>query len=133
MSRHPLIADLASCSDRSAREKLLIAMLLDSLAIADALASYADGPGDTQRSLSPQHGVGMAYTARGPVFHSIRLAADERVEDWKLLAPTDWHLAHRGLLHQLLRASNGNNDVDVCAVDPCAPWRIQRMEETAHA
>ena len=68
----------------------LIAQLLDTLVIAGHLL---DEQSTYPVSAWPVQGVGLgrAVTARGP-FHQVAVNA-RAVEDWRVLAPTDWHFA----------------------------------------
>ena len=80
-------------------------------------------------------GLGRAVTARGPVFHRVALDAEGHVEDWRVLAPTDWHFAPGGALE--IEANRRPLTADqlrllVLGFDPCAPWSLQ-LGETAHA
>jgi hypothetical protein len=130
MGRHPLIDALAPRSDMPARARLLLAMLLDTVAVAYALDGAPLPCPTTQRQLH-RGAAGRADTSRGPLFHFVSLDDQSRVQAWRVLAPTDWHVARDGLLQQLLRTEDADPQpaISVNAVDPCAPWRI--CEETS--
>ncbi len=73
-------------------------------------------------------GMGRAVTARGPVFHRVRLETDrDTVADWRVLAPTDWHFSPAGPVAKALPAMTNPRAIRklVGAFDPCAPWSLQ--------
>jgi len=74
----------------------------------------------------------LAYTemARGLLVHWTRLVPDRgagtwRVEDYRLLAPTDWNFHPNGALARYLRktppAGHDTLRLLVAALDPCMP------------
>jgi coenzyme F420-reducing hydrogenase alpha subunit len=79
-------------------------------------------------------GAGMAETARGPLIHWVRAAAG-RVDDVRVVAPTDWTFHPGGVLRRaLVDVAAGptlTRDVGwlVLALDPCVPWSV----EVSHA
>jgi hypothetical protein len=126
MARDPLCAALQV----GLLEQRLLSQLLDTRAILAALTG--DGREETRQCswpLSEGLGMGCALTARGPVFHRVELD-DKRpgkVADWRVIAPTDWHLSASGPVVQA--ASSGVFSVKwlrflVAGLDPCAPWTI---------
>ncbi|GAB5413626.1 MAG: hypothetical protein Cons2KO_12290 [Congregibacter sp.] len=128
MARHPLVEALQTRSDIRTDVALLLAMLLDTLAIAEALADpEADNnnPAPSLDAEASQRGLGWAITARGPLFHRAELDAENRVVDWQSLAPTDWHFASGGVVEALIRQRDASalNGV-MLAVDPCAAWDV---------
>ena len=135
MRRHALVDALAPRIELPARVRLLLAMLLDTLAIAAALRDAPLAHAPVQQPLI-NGAVGRADTARGPLFHRVVLDGRDRVEHWTVLAPTDWHLAPGGLLERLLAEPQpaGDYGISVQAVDPCAPWHVgSPAGEAAHA
>jgi hypothetical protein len=125
LGRHELVPALARAAELPLRARLLHAMLLDTLALAEALRGNTREEAAQQKHLADA-GVGRALTARGPLFHRVRLDAGGRVADWQLLSPTDWHVADDGLLAVLLHRDRDAGEValSVSAVDPCAPWSL---------
>lgn len=135
MRRHALVDAIAPRIELPAQARLLLAMLLDTLALAAALRD-APLPHATVQQPLVLGAVGRADTARGPLFHHVVLDSQDRVEHWAVLAPTDWHLAPGGLLERLLAEPQPTGDygISVQAVDPCAPWHVgSPAEEAAHA
>ena len=129
MSRDALIAELhrESVSPVLAR---ILAQVLDMRVIYRALCSGTEARSDSH-GWSAQPGIGIAMTARGPVFHRVRLdpADPETVADWRVLAPTDWHFGPRGPVVRELRelgelASPAAMRLLIASFDPCAPWSL---------
>jgi hypothetical protein len=108
----------------------LLAMVADAWALSRGLPLGADasGAGHTVgRHLGSRTGLGSAQTARGPVFHRVRIGKDDRVQDWRVLAPTDWHFAPNGPVMAAAKALDPNHEalaLLVLSYDPCAPWRL---------
>jgi Ni,Fe-hydrogenase I large subunit len=127
MARAPLIEELAAADQVGARERLL-ALVLDTALIAEALQAGQSPPDPVATSVPVEDraGLGSAVTARGPVFHRVILDADGRVESWRAVAPTDWHFAPEGPVARAL-SSQGSPDAMrrlVASFDPCAAWEL---------
>ena len=75
-------------------------------------------------------GAGGADTARGPLVYWVR-ASPERVEDVRVVAPTDWTFHPRGALRSALLGVESRPTLArdagwlVLALDPCVPWTIE--------
>ena len=75
-------------------------------------------------------GVGSARTARGPLVYWVH-AAPGRVEDVRVVAPTDWTFHPRGVLHEALLGSEACSTLErdagwlILALDPCVPWTVE--------
>lgn len=126
MGRDPLIEELLARLGPTPAARL-IATLLDTRAIAAGL----EGSGATKAprrswTLDPGCGLGVAVTARGPVFH--RVSLDERdsvvIGDWRVLAPTDWHFSPDGPVAATHQRNPEALRFVVASFDPCAPWRV---------
>lgn len=133
MCRHPLVEVTGNSELFGALSRRLVAQLLDTLVIAGHLLDERSTYPLSAWPLGDRVGLGRANTARGPVFHRVALDEDDRVRDWRVLAPTDWHFAADGpLVHEAGRL-DGDNDMLallVAGFDPCAPWSIR---EANHA
>ena len=128
MARDALIPGLPAATGKPVLARIL-AQVLDMRVIYRALrdAPQAD-PGGASRSDRPGIGTGTAMTARGPVLHQVRLdpADPDRVFDWRVLAPTDWHFGPRGpVLRDLAGlAAPAAMRLLIASYDPCAPWTL---------
>lgn len=110
----------------------VLALLLDGERIGrELLAAARSDAVDAGRSAWPEAagvGVGCARTARGAVFHRVRIDAEgDRIVDWRALAPTDWHFAPGGAVAATCAALDGDQGAVPFAVagfDACAPVRV---------
>lgn len=130
MCRHPLVEEIASSELFGALSRRLVAQVLDTLVIAGHLLDERSTYPLSAWPLGDRIGLGRANTARGPVFHRVALDEDDRVRDWRVLAPTDWHFAAEGPLAHEAGRIDGDNDmlaILVMGFDPCAPWSIQEQ------
>jgi len=79
-----------------------------------------------------QGGLGRVEAARGRLYHRVRLAG-ERIETYRILAPTEWNFHPQGLITQSLRNVHAANDDEwlaigrliVNAIDPCVQCRLE--------
>jgi Ni,Fe-hydrogenase I large subunit len=129
MARDPLVIRLQEELGATILARRL-AQVLELRVIARALAGGAGKTGCMASGWPAGAGVGMgrAVTARGPVYHRVRLAADrDTVADWRVLAPTDWHFSPTGPVARALPAMRDPAAIRalVGAFDPCAPWALQ--------
>lgn len=78
----------------------------------------------------PGVGVGAAETARGPLVYWVR-ATPSKVDDVRVVAPTDWTFHPRGVLRRALVGAEARGSLVrdagwlVLALDPCVPWSIE--------
>ena len=129
MARDALIPGLPGATGKPVLARVL-AQVLDMRVIYRALRDPpAEPPGGDGRTDRPGTGLGCALTARGPVLHQVRLdpADPDRVADWRVLAPTDWHFGPRGpVLRDLAGLDNSAAmRLLIASYDPCAPWTLQ--------
>jgi len=88
---------------------------------------------------TPREGFATAETSRGRLYHWVRLAADGRIEDDQIVAPTEWNFHPTGpFVEALLGASVSRGRVERRIVqlaglfDPCVPFRVE-VREHRHA
>lgn len=129
MQRDPLVAALQDELGSTLLARRL-AQVLELRVIARALAGGERQGGSMTSgwSTDTRAGMGRAVTARGPVFHRVRLETDrDTVADWRVLAPTDWHFSPAGPVAKALPAMANPSAIRslVGAFDPCAPWALQ--------
>lgn len=125
MARDTLTAEIGRHTGSLTLARLL-AQVLDQRVIYRALHSDRAEVNENYRWAGPGgSGVGCAITARGPVFHRVRLDVD-RIADWRVLAPTDWHFGPRGPVVRDLRELSTPEAMRLLVVsyDPCAPWSL---------
>lgn len=103
----------------------LFAMVIEAAATAEALRTWFTAiERNTETAL-----IGEGLTARGPVYHAVRLDGDV-VEDWRILAPTDWHFAPDSAAATELRDApqgridRGHAELVIASFDPCARVRL---------
>lgn len=91
-----------------------------------------------------REGLGWCEMARGLLVHWVRLDADDRIADYRVLAPTEWNFHPAGSAAKALAACAGQAPsavVDMAqllataaAYDPCVELRLQdRAQEPADA
>ena len=77
-------------------------------------------------------GIAAVQTARGLLLHAVRLE-DERVADYRIVAPTDWNFHPDGALARGLLGLEVEDattlvqraGLAVLALDPCVAFRIE--------
>jgi hypothetical protein len=148
MGRDPLVVELQGSMGSTVLSRLL-AQVLDARFIVRALLENRAEQQSTAQSHAwsnaqaddANSGIGCAVTARGPVFHQVRLAAGagtaaDTVADWRVLAPTDWHFGRRGPvareLANLATPTREHVALLVASYDPCAPWTLHQAGAAAH-
>lgn len=83
--------------------------------------------------LAPAVGRALVETARGLLMHEVRLDADGRVADYRIVAPTEWNFHPEGPLHGWLVGCNAGDEEQlrslvgraVLALDPCVRWELE--------
>ena len=116
------------------------ARIIDILAcIAELERGEKDPPAPRAVSPSPREGFATAETCRGRLYHWVRLAADGRIEDYRIVAPTEWNFHPTGpfveaLLGAPVRRGRAERGIAQLAglFDPCVPFRVE-VKEHRHA
>jgi hypothetical protein len=135
MARDPLITALSCEPGLALTCQRLLAQVLDTRYIAAELHKdpSENTGGSDAGSRSPGPGLGVATTARGPVFHRVQLEADSnRVADWRVLAPTDWHCSNSGPLMDSVADCVPTPEalrLLVAGFDPCVAWEVVSGEQ----
>jgi uptake hydrogenase large subunit len=87
----------------------------------------------------PREGFATAEASRGRLYHWVRLAADGRIEDYRIVAPTEWNFHPTGpfveaLLGAAVRRGRAERRIARLAglFDPCVPFRVE-VKEHRHA
>jgi Ni,Fe-hydrogenase I large subunit len=90
-------------------------------------------------SHAPREGFAAAETSRGRLFHWVRLAADGRIDDYQIVAPTEWNFHPTGpFVEALLGAAVEHGPAErrivqlAGLIDPCVPFRVE-VREHGHA
>lgn len=107
-------------------------MLARLLELAHLPARLAAAGADVAASWSPEPGVGVAAveTSRGLLIHALRLH-DGRIEQYRIVAPTEWNFQPGGPLAAALAALPDGDDLDArarrlaLAMDPCVDYRVE--------
>lgn len=134
----PLVAALIqrdghSAATRIAARLVELAWLLDALrgAVADTSHWVQSWP------LRPGVGLAAVQTARGLLLHCARVS-DDRVDDYRIVAPTEWNFHPDGALAHGLVGTEADDEATlvaraglaVLALDPCVGFDV---EVTRHA
>ncbi len=130
---HPLAAAAIEASRR---------VLARALARLTELATLTSAPGPTQPAatagecgaaqLAPGDGLGWVETARGLLVHRVRIA-DGRIDDYRVLAPTEWNFHPQGPLPRSVVGLAASDEAGVLeaiglavqALDPCVAFRVE--------
>lgn len=122
---HPLLrAWRRSCGNNPAAR--MLARLIE-------LATAATGPSAATIlrawALGADEAIAAVETARGPLLHHVRLRQG-RIEDYHVLAPTEWNFHPHGLLAQAAIACDRDHTAQciqawVLALDPCESCRVE--------
>lgn len=127
LCQDPLVSDLVKRFGRSAlarfaaRLRELAALLTDTRTLA--LGGMALGPG---------RGLGWVENARGLLVHYVALDR-ERIETYRIVAPTEWNFHPRGALARGLEATLAESESDlkrramllVQSLDPCVAVNVE--------
>ena len=123
----------------------LAARYADMAATLDALAALVTG-GDAPdgrlaaRNTGPRKGFSAVDSARGRLYHALRLDGAGRIADYRIVAPTEWNFHPEGpFVRLLLGAPIGNGALARRRVerlafvfDPCIAVGVE-LREAAHA
>jgi uptake hydrogenase large subunit len=90
--------------------------------------------------LSGDAGFGAVECARGRLYHAARIGSDERLYDYRILAPTEWNFHPAGpFVETLLSARIGRGETArlraaklAALFDPCVAFDIE-VKEAGHA
>ncbi len=95
----------------------------------------ADDECASAHSPAPREGFAAAETSRGRLCHWVRLTVDDRIEDHRIVAPTEWNFHPTGpFIEALLGATIGRDCAERRIVqlaslfDPCVPFRVEARE-----
>jgi Ni,Fe-hydrogenase I large subunit len=100
------------------------------------LLSEEDAPVVRQHAATPGTGVGLAETARGLLLHQAQVAADGRVERYRVVAPTEWNFHPNGALTRGLVDRPVKDSAAACrdatllaqALDPCVAFAVEATD-----
>jgi Ni,Fe-hydrogenase I large subunit len=93
-------------------------------------------------TLAPGEGLAWCEMARGLLIHWVRLApsaagwSDPRVDDCRVLAPTEWNFHPRGVVARLLAEMPADAPLQkvqllAAAFDPCVALQVRRVDGRA--
>ncbi|MET0050321.1 MAG: nickel-dependent hydrogenase large subunit [Candidatus Thiodiazotropha sp.] len=109
----------------------ILARLTEVARLWQGLVSGVPGADMAQAYAQEQVGIGQVAAARGLLVHRIALR-DGQVEDYRILAPTEWNFHPRGVVAQSLFGLRGDASLIerqtrllINAVDPCVAYELQ--------
>jgi coenzyme F420-reducing hydrogenase alpha subunit len=110
----------------------LAARYADMAATLDAIAALLDGgepPAGliAARNTGPRQGFSAVDSARGRLYHGLRLDGEGQIADYRIVAPTEWNFHPDGPFVRLLRGADVGTDARArrrverlaFAFDPC--------------
>jgi len=118
-----------------------VAVLLEIAEVYAALeASLKQRGMETKHNKQSGFGLGTVEAARGRLLHRVVLKGDT-VEDYQIVAPTEWNFHPEGVLKQALLGIKGDAvGIDqkakllIHAMDPCVQFSLQvKRQEKVHA
>jgi hypothetical protein len=127
LSEDALVSDLVIHFGRCALARF--AARLRELA---ALLTAATAPAIGGMALGPAHGLGWVENARGLLVHYVALDA-ERIDAYRIVAPTEWNFHPRGALARGLEATSAESESGlkrgamllVQSLDPCVAANVE--------
>lgn len=98
-------------------------------------AEKDEGAGASAVSPRLREGFAAAETARGRLYHWVRLSRDDRIMDYQVVAPTEWNFHPAGpfvaavMGAAVLKAEAKQRVVQLAGLmDPCVPFRVNLKE-----
>jgi len=132
LHEQPLVAALIQRDGHSAATRIA-ARLVELAWLLDALRGDAE-PSQWVRAWPLGAGVGLAavQTARGLLMHCARVS-DDRVDDYRIVAPTEWNFHPGGALAHGLVGTEADDEATlvaraglaVLALDPCVGFDVE--------
>jgi uptake hydrogenase large subunit len=113
------------------------ARMIDLAESFDLLERAEKDEGVGASAVSPRQGEGFAVaeTSRGRLYHWVRLARDDRILDYQIVAPTEWNFHPAGPFVAALtgsaipKAEIKQRVVQLAGLmDPCVPFRVNLKE-----
>ena len=135
MCAEPLVAALDASHGHAVLTRM-VARLVELGRLIEGLAAGTSRAGQVSPvqafALGPDEGLGAVQTARGLLLHRARMA-DSTVEDYQIVAPTEWNFHPHGALVDGLGRLEADDEVAlsrrarlaVQALDPCVACRIE--------
>lgn len=129
-AKRPLIRDLSARHGNGLLTRLAARLL--ELALLPTQINRQQPAEGAAACLGPGEGLAQVEAARGRLIHWVRLV-DDRVGDYRILAPTEWNFHPRGVVARGI-AALGPGDMAsrkrqaallVNAVDPCVDYRFE--------
>jgi len=111
----------------------MLALVEELAAIPQGLRDYLEGKGEGPKSDAVgSWGICQVEAARGRLVHGIQLTG-EKVDDYRILAPTEWNFHPQGVAAKSLEGLDFEDEsllVEkarhlICAIDPCVAFDIK--------
>ena len=91
---------------------------------------YSKEDCDESEHITPNTGIAQVEAARGRLIHKVKIQGD-RVEQYQILAPTEWNFHHDGVVARALNSLNKNStdlqneaELIIKAIDPCVDYKL---------
>jgi len=131
---HPLVAALTAEHGGGLLARLagqLVELATAQEGLVRAIAGRAVHNGASERRMGPGAGLAQVAAARGLLVHRVALAGD-RVEDYRILAPTEWNFHRDGVVARGLAGLPIGAEPTlrrqaamlIIAVDPCVDYDV---------
>lgn len=129
---HPLVANIMEEYGAGLLARN-IARLIELAGLPQAMSVLAAERYAEQKCASDQvSGISAVETARGRLVHSVKMS-DGRIDDYHILAPTEWNFHPRGAAAKSLQTLVVKNDDDlhqqaqmiIEAIDPCVDFEVR--------
>jgi len=122
---HPLLRAWVQISGNDAAARMLGRLV----ELAEAATGALQEPALRTWTLGADTGMAAVETARGPLLHRVQLR-DGHVEDYRVLAPTEWNFHAHGVLAQVAgcverRLADTAVQDWALALDPCATCSVE--------
>lgn len=127
LHRHPLLVELAQRHGHG----LMLRLVARLIEIAQITRQLAD-PGAGGEPFSCSAGLAQLEAARGRLCHRVTLAGD-KIESYRILAPTEWNFgptgvaaeALRGVHYQATESARTQASLLIHAIDPCVGYNLK--------
>ena len=129
---HPLVANIMEEYGAGLLARN-VARLVELASIPAAMEALAKEECAGQKvGAEQERGIAAVETARGRLVHSVKMR-DGRINDYRILAPTEWNFHPQGVAAKSLQSLVAKNDDDlhqqaqliIEAIDPCVDFEVR--------
>lgn len=115
-----------------------VAMVTDLMALIDGLGQWLSNQSDPFGYRAIACALGHTQAARGPLFHSVK-CRQNRIDQYRILAPTEWNFHPLGTLNTALGQLRGSTQeialqakIFVELLNPCVAYDISVLDENKY-